>query len=318
MDLGAAARFARAAWPRIPAPLPWRHGARPVRTGVIQAALAYACWGLFPLYFKALETVPPAEMLAHRVAWSLVFLAAVLAAIRRWGWLAPALRDRRVLRSFAASATLIAVNWFVYIWAVGHGRVVEASLGYFINPLVNVLVGALVLHERLRRAQWGAVGLACLGVAWIGWAAGALPWIALLLAGSFSCYGLLRKTAPLGALEGLAIESLLIAPFAVGLLVWLALQDRSAFVQAAAGTQWLIAAAGPLTAIPLLLFAAGARRIPFSLLGLLQYIGPTLQLAVGVLLFGEPFGPTRAAGFALIWLALALYSTEAWLHGARR
>lgn len=289
-----------------------------MRTGVIQAALAYACWGLFPLYFKALETVPPAEMLAHRVAWSLVFLAAVLATLGRWGWLAPALRDRRVLRSFAASATLIAVNWFVYIWAVVHGRVVEASLGYFINPLVNVLVGALVLHERLRRAQWAGVALAAVGVAWIGWDAGALPWIALLLAGSFSCYGLLRKTAPLGALEGLAIETLLIAPFAVALLAWLALQDRSAFVQAAVGTQWLIAAAGPLTAIPLLLFAAGARRIPFSLLGLLQYIGPTLQLAVGVLLFGEPFGPGRAAGFALIWLALALYSAEAWLHGTRR
>lgn len=289
-----------------------------MRTGVIQAALAYACWGLFPLYFKALETVPPAEMLAHRVAWSLVFLAAVLATLGRWGWLAPALRDRRVLRSFAASAALIAVNWFVYIWAVVHGRVVEASLGYFINPLVNVLVGALVLHERLRRAQWAGVALAAVGVAWIGWDAGALPWIALLLAGSFSCYGLLRKTAPLGALEGLAIETLLIAPFAVALLAWLALQDRSAFVQAAVGTQWLIAAAGPLTAIPLLLFAAGARRIPFSLLGLLQYIGPTLQLAVGVLLFGEPFGPGRAAGFALIWLALALYSAEAWLHGTRR
>lgn len=289
-----------------------------MRTGVIQAALAYACWGLFPLYFHALQAVPPAEMLAHRVAWSLVFLAGVLAALRRWHWLAPALRDRRVLRSFAASAALIAVNWFVYIWAVVHGRVVEASLGYFINPLVNVLVGALVLHERLRRAQWAGVGLAALGVAWIGWEAGALPWIALLLAASFSCYGLLRKTAPLGALEGLAIETLLIAPFAVGLLAWLALHDRSAFVQAGAATQWLVAASGPLTAIPLLLFAAGARRIPFSLLGLLQYIGPTLQLAVGVLAFGEPFGAARAFGFGFIWLALALYSAEAWLHGTRR
>lgn len=289
-----------------------------LRTGVIQAALAYACWGLFPLYFHALRNVPPAEMLAHRVAWSLVFLAAVLTALGRWSWLLPALRERRVLRCFAASAALIAVNWFVYIWAVAHGRVVEASLGYFLNPLVNVLLGALVLHERLRRAQWASVALAALGVAWIAATAGALPWIALLLAGSFSCYGLLRKTAPLGALEGLAIETLLIAPFAIGLLAWLAAQDRSAFAPASDAMQWLIAASGPLTAIPLLLFAAGARRIPFSLLGLLQYIGPTLQLGVGVLLFGEPFGPGRALGFALIWLALALYSAEAWLHGTRR
>ena len=288
-----------------------------MRTGVIQAALAYACWGLFPLYFRALQAVSPAEMLAHRVAWSVVFLALVLGALRRWDWLLPAMRNRQVLRSFAASATFIAINWFVYIWAVAHGRVVEASLGYFINPLVNVLVGALVLHERLRRAQWASVGLAALGVAWIGWEAGALPWIALFLAASFSCYGLLRKTAPLGALEGLAIETLLIAPFAIGSLIWMASHGTSAFLLASAGTQWLIAAAGPLTAIPLLLFAAGARRIPFSLLGLLQYIGPTLQLGVGVLLFGEPFSFGKAFGFALIWLALALYSAETWLQGAR-
>jgi chloramphenicol-sensitive protein RarD len=280
--------------------------------GILQASLAYACWGLFPLYFKALQAVPPLELLAHRVAWSLLFVAALLAAQRRWAWLGPALRDPRVLRSCAASALLIALNWFLYIWAVVNDRIVEASLGYFINPLVNVLLAALVLKERLRRGQWAAVGLAALGVAWLTVQAGAPPWIALGLAVSFASYGLLRKLAPLGALEGLAMETLILGPLALAWLAWLILQDRASFTHGSVATQWLLAAAGPITAIPLLLFAAGARRIPFALLGLLQYIGPTLQLLVGVLVFAEPFEPARAAGFAAIWAALALYSAESW------
>lgn len=286
--------------------------ASPLRRGIAQASLAYACWGVFPLYFKALQAVPPLELLAHRVAWSLVFVGALLAWQRRWAWLGPALRDGAVLRSFGASALLIAANWFLYIWAVVNDRIVESSLGYFINPLVNVLLAALVLHERLRRGQWAAVALAAAGVAWLTWQAGALPWIALALACSFAGYGLLRKTAPLGALEGLAMETLMLGPLAIGVLALLAWQGSARFVDAGLGTQALLLAAGPVTAIPLLLFAAGARRIPFALLGLLQYIGPTLQLLVGVWVFGEPFGASQAVGFALIWAALALYSAEGW------
>ncbi len=285
---------------------------------MLQAGLAFACWGAFPLYFKALQAVPPLEMMAHRIAWSLGFVALVLAAQRRWAWLAPALADRRLLWGCAASAGLIALNWFLYIWAVVNARVVEASLGYFINPLVNVLLGAVVLKETLRRGQWLAVAVASAGVAWLTWLGGALPWIALALAGTFGLYGLLRKTAPLGALEGLAMETLLLGPLAIGGLAWLGWQGQSAFVAAPGWTQALVLASGPITAIPLLLFAAGARRIPLSLLGLLQYIGPTLQLLVGVWLFGEAFEPARLAGFALIWAALALYSAEGWWQQRRR
>ena len=272
---------------------------------------------MFPVYFKALQAVPPLEMMAHRIAWSLGFVALVLAARHRWAWLGPALADRRLLLGCAASAGLIALNWFLYIWAVVNARVVEASLGYFINPLVNVLLGAVVLKETLRRGQWLAVAVAGAGVTWLTWLAGALPWIALALAGTFGLYGLLRKTAPLGALEGLAMETLLLGPLAIAGLAWLAWQGQSAFVAAPGWTQALVVASGPITAIPLLLFAAGARRIPLSLLGILQYIGPTLQLLVGVWLFGEPFEAARLAGFALIWAALALYSAEGWWQQRR-
>jgi len=288
-----------------------------VQTGILQAALAFACWGAFPLYFKTLQAVPPLEMMAHRIVWSCGFVALLLAAQRRWSWIGPAFADRRLLAGCAASAALIALNWFLYIWAVVNGRIVEASLGYFINPLVNVLLGALVLKERLRAGQQLAVGVAALGVAWLTWQAGALPWIALALAASFGLYGLLRKTAPLGALEGLAMETLLLGPLAALALLWLALQGQSAFVQGSPGLQALVVAAGPITAIPLLLFAAGARRIPLSLLGILQYIGPTLQLLVGVWLFHEPFEPARRIGFIAIWAALALYSAEGWWRQRR-
>lgn len=288
-----------------------------MRRGVVYAALAYICWGLFPLYFKALHNVAPLEVLAHRVVWSLVFVFAVLVVQRHWGWLAKAWREPRMLWPFAASGTVIAINWFVYIWAVTNGHVVDASLGYFINPLVNVLVGYLVLKERLRPSQWAAVALAALGVIWLTILSGQLPWIALVLAFSFASYGLLRKTAPLGALEGLAVETTVLAPFALAGLLWAASQGQAAFPVADASTQWLLVAAGPITAIPLLLFAAGARRIPFSLLGLLQYFGPTLQLLIGVWVFNESFDAPRALGFGAIWLALLTYSAEGWWRSRR-
>lgn len=284
-------------------------------TGAIYAALAFAIWGIFPLYFRQIAHVPSGEILAHRIIWSLVFVVVALSLRRQWGWLKPVLRQPKVLAAFTASALLLSVNWLTYIWAINNGHVIDASLGYFINPMVNVLLGYTVLHERLRRMQWVALALAAGGVLWLTLQAGNLPWIALALAGSFGAYGLLRKVATLGALEGLTLETLLLAPIAVVVLgVWM-FNGSSTFPAPDVPTNaWLIAA-GPITAIPLLLFAAGARRISLTTLGLLQYIGPTIQLALGLWVFHEPFSATRLMGFALIWLALALYSAESWWHG---
>lgn len=281
-----------------------------MNSGLLYAAAAYTVWGLFPMYFKALQSVPPLQILMHRVVWSLIFLAIVLTARHHWSWLGRALRDRKILGGFALSALLLSLNWFVYIWAVNQGRVVDASLGYFITPLVNVMLGFVLLGERLRPIQWSAVGLAAAGVAWLAWQSGGLPWVALLLAATFGAYGLLRKTARLGAMEGLTLETLLMLPAAGVYLAWQSSAGNNAFSGAPLSTQLLLAAAGPITAIPLLMFAAGARRIPMSLLGLLQYIAPSLQFLLGVALYHEPFGGARLAGFALIWGGLALYSLE--------
>lgn len=289
-----------------------------MQRGITYAALAYTLWGIFPLYFVLLRNVPALEVLAHRIVWSLVVVAMLLAALRRLDWLPAALRDRKVMRAFAASALLIAMNWFFYIWAVQHGRVLDASLGYFITPLANVLMGRLVLGERLRRAQWVAVAIAACGVLWLAAATPTVPWIALVLAATFSTYGLLRKVAPLDALEGLALETLMLGPLALAGLLWAAAHDGTVFQNAAPGLQALLVLAGPLTAAPLLLFAAGARRIPLNVLGMLQYLGPTLQFLIGVLLFNEPFGGTRLIGFVLIWTACALFSADLWRRSRRK
>ena len=281
-----------------------------MNSGVVQAALAYVAWGLFPLYFHQVAAVSSMEIVLHRTVWSLVFVLVVLAAMRRFGALVPVLRQPRQLGLFMLSALLLSGNWLVYVWAVNNGHVIDASLGYFINPLVYVLLGYAFLHERLRPVQWAAIALAGLGVLWLTWQSGQLPWIALLLAGSFGLYGLMRKTASLGALEGLALETLLLAPLAVPALAAWTLQGSSALAQADAPTIGWLLLAGPITAVPLLLFAAGARRITLATLGLLQYIGPTLQFAIGVWVFHEPFQANRLLGFILIWAALALYTAE--------
>jgi chloramphenicol-sensitive protein RarD len=278
-------------------------------SGFLAAALSYALWGLFPLYFRQIATVPALEIVVHRSVWSLVFVLIILAVQRRWAWLAGVASRPRTLAVFAASALLLSTNWLVYVWAVNNGRVMEASLGYFINPLVNVALGVLFLHERLRMAQRWALGLAGLGVAWLTWTAGVPPWIALALAFSFGLYGLLRKTAPLGALEGLALETALLAPLAVPALAWLSWHGGALSHADGATWAWLLFA-GPLTAVPLLLFAHGARRVTMATLGLLQYLAPTIQFALAVGLFHEPLKVERLIGFALIWLALALYSAE--------
>lgn len=289
-----------------------------MRTGIVYALLAYILWGLLPLYIKSLPGIPPAEILLHRMVWSLVFLAIILAARRHWSWLRAVWTDRRLLLRFTASAALLCGNWFLYIWAVSNNRVVDASLGYFINPLLSVLLGVVFLKERLRRAQWAAIALAAAGVAWLTFAAGQLPWIALALAATFGGYGLLRKTASLGALEGLSLETLLLFPFAAAALGWLVSTDQSGFMHASPLVRFLATMAGPVTAVPLLFFAAAARRIPLSMLGLLQYTGPTLQLLLGVWLYHEPFPADKQLGYAMIWVSLALYAAEGFWVGRRR
>ena len=280
--------------------------------GLLYAALAFVWWGLFPLYFRIVNTVPAAQVLSHRVVWCLLFLAAVLSWRRQWRWLPGVLQQPKVIGAFIASALLIGANWLTYIWAVLHGHVLEASLGYFITPLVNVLLGVTLLHERLRRGQWIALAFAALGVVWLTVQAGRPPWIALLLAASFGAYGLLRKIAVLGALEGLTLETLLLAPLALATLALAAGQGVSSFpAPDVVANLWMIGL-GPITAVPLLLFAAGARRLSMATLGIVQYIGPTIQFVLGVWVFGEAFTVGRLVGFALIWAALAIYTADGW------
>lgn len=281
-------------------------------SGPLAAAAAYILWGLFPLYIKQVASVPALEIVAHRAAWSLLFLAVLLLALRRLAWLPALLRQPRVLATFALSALLLAGNWLIYVWAVNQGRVLDASLGYFINPLVNVMLGTLVLHERPRPVQWAAVALAAAGVLWLALGAGHVPWVSLALACTFGVYGLLRKTAALGAMEGLALETLLQAPVAIGYLLWLAAQGQAHFAQGDGRLDALLLLAGPFTAVPLLLFAAGARRVTLATLGLLQYLGPSIQFVLGVWLYHEPFSWQRGIGFVLIWTALLVYSGESW------
>ncbi|CAN7626901.1 EamA family transporter RarD [Pararhizobium sp. LjRoot235] len=281
-----------------------------MNSGSLYALAAFAIWGLFPFYFKLLKVIPPLEMLAHRMVWSLVFVASALAVRGEWRWCLTAVREPRNIIRFAICAGLLSANWGLYIWAVNTGRVVEASLGYFINPLVSVLFGLAFLRERLRLLQWGTVAIAVAGVLWLTWKSGSPPWISLVLAVTFGAYGLLRKTARLGPLEGLAFEAILLFPVAFLYLLWLVAHGESHFGDVHAGIQLLIAAAGPVTAIPLLLFAASARRIPLSTLGLFQYVTPTLQLLLGVFVYDEPFGHVQLVGYGAIWIALMIYSFE--------
>ena len=285
--------------------------------GVFYAVLAYTAWGFLPVFFKQLIQVNAFEIVLHRMVWSVVFLLCVLTVLKRWAWLRSVARQPRVLLAFAVSALLLSANWSVYVWAVQNAHVLDASLGYFILPLVNVALGFAFLNERPRPVQWLAVALAAAGVLWLTLQAGRLPWVALLLAITFGIYGLLRKLAKLGALEGLTLETLLLSPFAAGLLAWWAWHGQGALVQGDAATLGWLLLAGPLTAIPLLLFAAGARRLPMATLGILQYISPSLQMLLGVWLYGEAFEPARAIGFYLIWLALVLYSVDS-LWSSRR
>lgn len=278
--------------------------------GILYALCAYVIWGMFPIYFKSLQEIPPLEVLMYRMVWALTFLAIVLSVRRQWAWLWPVLKRPKVLAGFTASALLLSSNWFLYIWAVNQDRVVDASLGYFMTPLVNVLLGSVILKERLRALQWMAVGMAALGVLWLTWQSGHPPWVSLMLGITFGMYGLLRKTAALGTLEGLSLETMLLFPLAVISLLFMTSQGAHGFADASTTTKWLMIASGPITAIPLLMFAAAARLVPLSTMGLMQYITPSLQLMAGIWLYHEPFGGARLIGFAAIWIALTLYTTD--------
>lgn len=278
--------------------------------GILSAGSAFTLWGIFPLYLKLLKSVPSLEILSHRVLWSAIFLGLILALRRQWDWIHSIRTRPRISLAFIASAAMLGANWVIYIWAVNADRIIDASLGYFIAPLFNVLFGVL-LGERLKAIQWLAIALAASGVAWLTLSTGQLPWIGLVLAVTFSLYGLIRKTASLGALEGLSVETLVMLPLAALFLLLPDSGSSHAFASGSLSLTLMLVAAGPVTAIPLLLFAFGARRIPLSVIGLLQYIGPSIQMMLGVWLYHEPFGSERQLGFALIWTALALYSLEA-------
>ncbi|MET9962075.1 EamA family transporter RarD [Streptomyces sp. NPDC006326] len=287
------------------------------RTGLLYGFGAYGMWGLVPLFWPLLKPSEAVEILAHRMVWSLAFVGVVLLALRRWGWIRELLRQPRKLGLTALAASVISVNWGLYIWAVNHGAVVEASLGYFINPLVTIAIGVLVLGERLRRAQWAAVGIGAAAVLVLAIGYGRPPWISLVLAFSFATYGLIKKKLDMGGVESLAAETALLFLPALGYLLWLGTQGRSTFAAEGPGHSALLAATGLVTAIPLVFFGAAAIRVPLSTLGLLQYMAPVFQFGLGVLYFHEAMPPERWAGFSLVWAALALLTWDA-LRTARQ
>ncbi|CAN5412386.1 EamA family transporter RarD [soil metagenome] len=280
------------------------------RRGVLFGVAAYTLWGLFPLYWPLLKPATPLEILAHRFVWLLVFIAAVIAVGRNWAKVRAVFRSRRTTLILAAAAVLIAANWFTYIYGVNNGFVVEPSLGYFINPLVSVVLGVAFFRERLRRAQWAAVGLALLAVLVLTVDYGRLPYLALVLAFSFGFYGLLKKLAQVESAVGLAVESGVLVLPAIAILAVLAARGELAFGQVSVGNTVLLISAGVATAIPLLFFASAAHRVSLSTLGILQYLAPTLQLIFGLTVFDEPMPPVRLIGFCLVWLALVIFSVD--------
>ncbi len=281
-----------------------------MKRGVLAGIGAYTLWGLFPIYWRLLEQVPAIEILAHRIIWSFGFVVLILVVRSDWRWTKDVLHNRRTLLIYTLAAILLSINWFTYIWAVNAGYVVEASLGYFINPLVNFMLGVIFFGEKLRRGQVVAVLLAVLGVVYLTVSYGSLPWIALVLAFTFGMYGLIKKTASLESLHGFSLETAVLFLPALGFLLYRGANGGGAFMHQEASTTLLLILAGPVTSIPLLLFGFAARTIPLSMLGFVQYITPSLQFMLGVFVYHEPFPLSRLVGFSMIWLALFVYSVE--------
>ena len=289
-----------------------------VGTGALYGFVAYVMWGVFPLYWPLLEPAGAVEILAHRVVQSLIFLLVVNAVRRSWSDLRAVFYDRRKARLLFIAALLVTINWGVFIWAVNDGHVVETSLGYFINPLVSMVIGVLVFRERMRTAQWIAFAIAASAVAFLTWDYGRLPWIALTLAGSFALYGLTKKLANVESISSLTVETVYLTPVFLGYLIWLEVAGRSTFPHEGAGHAMLMIASGLVTAIPLLLFNAAAIRIPLTTLGVLQYIGPTMQFLIGVFINHEPLPRERLFGFMIVWSALLIFTVDALRHNQRR
>ncbi len=283
------------------------------RRGLLLGLAAWVMWGFFPLYWPLLEPAGAAEILAHRVVWSMVLMLGVVLALRK-GALRATFADRRTRWLLAVASVLISINWGTYIWGVNNHHVVEASLGYFINPLVSVLMGVLILGERLRRLQWVALGIAAVAVLALTVEYGRPPWVALILAFSFASYGLAKKKANAGAVESLVVETLFVSPVAIGYIVYLVVTGASTFGGNGGWHVVLMIGTGLVTVIPLLCFGGAATRIPLSTLGLMQYLTPSVQFALGVIVFHEPMPAMRLAGFALIWVALALFTFETLRH----
>ena len=281
-----------------------------VNRGILYGIGAYTMWGLLPVYWKALQQVPAIEILANRMLWSLLFVVALLTLRQHWRWLRPALSNRRILLRYIATSTLLAINWLTYIWAVNAGYLIETSLGYFINPLINVLLGMLFLQERLRAGQFMALSLAAGGVGYLTFSYGAFPWIAITLALSFGFYGLLRKTGKLPATEGLALETAVYFVPAALFLLYLNVSGTGYLANNDPRITLLLVGTGIVTGVPLLLFGAAAKQISLTNLGLLQYIAPTLQFLLGIFVYNESFSRNQLVGFSLIWLALFIYSLE--------
>ncbi len=285
--------------------------------GGLYAAAAFAFWGGLPLYFRAMDHVPPLQMLCHRFVWAVLLLAGLVTVLGGWPRILAALRHRRTVLMLLGSTAFIAINWLTFIWAIGAERVTEISLGYYINPLVNVVLGMLVLRERLSRLQGVAVALAAIGVTNLAVQTAGLPWPSLAVALSFGFYGLIRKTTTLGSIEGLFLETALAAPLALAYLVHVGLAGQGAFGAAGLGQDLMLAMAGVVTALPLIWFASGARRITYTAVGFFQYLAPTGHFLLAVLVFGEPFTWVQAVTFGCIWTALAVFSADRWRQHLR-
>lgn len=286
-------------------------GSSTAKIGVVYGVAAYLWWGLVPIYFKQVAHVDALEVLAHRVVWSVLLLCVLMRVYGRWGVAAKAIRSSRTMATLVATTILIAINWYIFIWAVANNQILQASLGYFINPLVNVLLGFFILRERLRAWQWVSVALATAGVSYLTIDYGSLPVVALALAGSFGLYGLLRKIVRVDALIGLTVETTLLLPLAIGYLAYLVANGRCTFGTTSRTTDVLLGLCGVVTAVPLLWFTNAARRLRLATLGFLQYIAPTLQFLLAVALYREKFTRVHMVAFGTIWAALAIYSADA-------
>jgi chloramphenicol-sensitive protein RarD len=281
--------------------------------GILNGLGAYALWGFFPIYWKFLQNVPALQVIGHRIGWSFLFLLLILLITRQWNSFRVSALSPKILAIYSIAAVLLSVNWLVYVWGVNAGFIVETSLGYFINPLISVLLGVIFLRERLRGVQWVPITLAAAGVIYLTVSYGRLPWIALTLAFSFGIYGLVKKLAPLGSLYGLTLETALVFPIALIYLGIVNFNGSGAFLHEGPATDLLLIGTGIVTSIPLLMFASAARQIPLTMIGILQYIAPTIQFLIGVFLYHEPFDRSRMIGFGLVWIALIIFWVENYL-----